>query len=198
MKKKLLEELKNLRKNDYYGDPRLKEILQEKLFPASTEELVLDMSGVTAVFYGLLMKNTGIEIGFERIDAISKKTFYDIGLAKSDQCKAKIELQNNDTRAFFIVLASAIFNASPEYSFRIIKYSAEQTIVELHGIDRYFRILNQLGISDHVTFPTLIAFMNGIKDSFEIDCETKIDSEINKVTNEVNYLFDFKLLQKQT
>lgn len=194
MKKKLLDDLTHIRKNDFYGSEELKEELQSLLFPASTMELTLDLSNVTSAFYGLLLKNTGNEIGFDKIDEISKSTFYDLGLAKSSQCANKMNLLPKDTRAFFIVLASAIFNASPEYSFKIIKYSKEKTIFELNGIDRYFRILNELQISDYITFPTLIPFMNGIKDFFEINCRIDYNFEINKDTNVTKCIYEFNLL----
>lgn len=194
MKKRLLEDLKQIRKNDYYGTVELEVELQDSLFPSSTEELTLDLSNVTSAFYGLMLKNIGNEIGLDKIDGISKSTFYDLGKAKSSQCETKMEILPKDTRVFFIVLTSAIFNASPEYSFKIIKYSKEKTVFELNGVDRYLRILNELEISNYITFPTLIPFMNGIKDYFEINCKIEYDLEINNETNEVKCVYEFNLI----
>lgn len=43
MKQKLLEDLKQIRKNDFYGNSDLEIKLKDLLFPTSTEELTLDL-----------------------------------------------------------------------------------------------------------------------------------------------------------
>lgn len=58
----VLEEVDALRKNDIYATKELKEELQKYLFPASTKDLVLDLSNVTSAFYGILLKNIGEKI----------------------------------------------------------------------------------------------------------------------------------------
>lgn len=191
MKTRVLEEINALRKNDIYATEELKEELQKYLFPASTKDLVLDLSNVTSAFYGILLKNIGEKIGFENIDEISKKTFYDIGKIKAQQCSEKMESLPRDTRAFFIILVSALYNASPEYSIKSIEYTKEKTVFECSGKDRYLRILNQLGIAKYITFPTLLAFFDGIKDFLKIKSEMTYDMEINNEKNEVIYIFRF-------
>lgn len=194
MKTTLLAELEPIRKNDYYGSPELKQELHKALFPSSMEELTLDLSSVTGAFYGLMLKNIGNKIGFDKIDEISKSVFYDLGKTKTKQCSEKMEILPIDTRAFFIVLTSAIFNASPEYTIKVINYTPEKTIFELNGVDRYLRILNQLEISEHITFPTLIPFMNGIKDELNISSELVYKCEIKEGTNEVKCTYEFTLI----
>jgi hypothetical protein len=194
MKQKLLEDLKQIRKNDFYGNSDLEIKLKDLLFPTSTEELTLDLSNVTSAFYGLMLKNIGNEIGLDKIDEISKSTFYDLGKAKSEQCQIKMNNIAKDTTTYFIVLASAIFNASPEYTFKIIEFTKEITIFELNGVDRYLRILKELEISDYVTFPTLIPFMEGIKDYFEINSTIEYDLQYIEGTNETKCIYKFNLL----
>ncbi|ELM3645124.1 hypothetical protein [Flavobacterium psychrophilum] len=191
----LLERLKELRKNDNLKDVGFQKELIEKLFPETTENLVLDLSNVTSAFYGLLLDNVGKEFGYDKINNISKTTFYNIGQIKAKQCFEKIENMPIDSRSFLIVLISAIYNASPEYNFNVIEFSKEKTIFELYGVDRYLRILNNLSISNHIEFPTLSSFMQGIKDYFKIDCKMNIDFEIiNIENNETKHTYKFELI----
>lgn len=191
----LLERLKEIRKNDNLKDVGLQKELIEKLFPKTTENLVLDLSNVTSAFYGLLLDNIGKEFGYDKINNVSKATFYSIGQIKAKQCFEKIENMPIDSRSFLIVLISAIYNASPEYNFNVIEVSKEKTIFELYGVDRYLRILNNLSISNHIEFPTFSSFMQGIKDYFKIDCKMDIDFEIiNTENNETKHTYKFELI----
>lgn len=193
-KENLLKQLEKVRENDFYDNEDLKNLLIEKFFPSSTSVLTLDLSNITSAFYGLLLNNIGEKIGFESIDDISKKTFYDLGQAKSKQCLGKYENIPKDSRTFLIVLISAIYNASPEYSFKILEFNKNRTVFELNGIDRYLRILNNLSISQYITFPTLIPFMDGIKDYYKINSSMDVDFEIiNKDMNEVKCIYKFEL-----
>lgn len=191
----LLERLKEIRKNDSLKDVGFQKELIKKLFPETTENLVLDLSNVTSAFYGLLLDNVGKEFGYDKINNISKTTFYNIGQIKAKQCFEKIENMPIDSRSFLIVLISAIYNASPEYNFNVIDFSKEKTIFELYGVDRYLRILNNLSISNHIEFPTLSSFMQGIKDYFKIDCKMNIDFEITNIeNNETKHTYKFELI----
>jgi hypothetical protein len=106
----------------------------------------------------------------------------------------KYESIPKDSRTFLIVLISAIYNASPEYSFKILEFTKQRSVFELNGIDRYLRILNNLSISEHITFPTLIPFMNGIKDYYKINSSMNVDFEIiNEDTNEIKCIYKFEL-----
>lgn len=193
----LLERLNEIRKNDYLKDVGFQKELIEKLFPKTTENLVLDLSNVTSAFYGLLLDNVGKEFGYDKINNVSKTTFYNIGQIKAKQCFEKIENMPIDSRSFLIVLISAIYNASPEYNFNVIEISKEKTIFELYGVDRYLRILNNLSISNHIEFPTLSSFMQGIKDYFKIDCKMNIDFEIiNIENNETKHTYKFELINE--
>lgn len=191
----LLERLKEIRKNDNLRNVELQKELIQKLFPKTTENLVLDLSNVTSAFYGLLLDNVGKEFGYDKIDSLSKTTFYNIGQIKAKQCFEKIENLPIDSSTFLIVLISAIYNASPEYYFNVVEISEEKTIFELYGIDRYLRILNNLSISKYIEFPTLSTFMEGIKDYFKIDCNIEIDFEIiNLENNDTKHTYKIELI----
>ncbi|HKO76699.1 MAG TPA: hypothetical protein VJU52_05755 [Flavobacterium sp.] len=100
-----------------------------------------------------------------------------------------------DSRTFLVVLVSAIYNASPEYSINVIEKSKEKTVFELYGVDRYLRVLNNLSISNHIEFPTLSSFMEGIKDYFNIKCKMEINFEvINIENNETKHTYKFELI----
>ncbi len=191
MKNKLLESINSIRGNDIYPSDEIKNEIINSFFPNSTSELVQDLSGVTGAFYGILLKTVGEEFGNSKIDDISKKVFYELGKLKAQQAKEIYPNMPFDTRAFAMVLISAIYNASPEYSFNVIKYDAKHTIIELNGVDRYLRILNQLNISEYVTFPTLIPFFEGIKDSLNINCKFLYTMNIENNLNKTNCIYEF-------
>ncbi len=191
----LLERLKQIRKNDTLNDVAFQKELIEKLFPNTTENLVLDLSNVTSAFYGILLDNIGKEFGYDKIDKVSKTTFYSIGQIKAKQCFEKFKDMPIDSRSFLIVLISAIYNASPEYNFNVIEMGKETTIFELYGVDRYLRVLNNLSISDHIEFPTLSPFMVGIRDFFKLNCKMDIDFEVTNIkNNETKHTYKFELL----
>lgn len=190
----LLSRLNTIRSKDDLNNPQFQEELLKQLFPETTEELVLDLSNVTSAFYGLLLKNIGNEFGLNKIDKISRDTFYEIGIIKSKQCLEKIDHLPIDTRAFLIVLISAIYNASPEYNYKVIEFSPQKTVFELNGVDRYYRILKNLEIEDHITFPTLKTFMMGIKDFLNIKCSIDINFEVlNDKEFKTKHIYSFTL-----
>lgn len=191
MKKQLLKTIASIRGNDIYPSGEIKNEIINTFFPDNTSKLVQDLSGVTGAFYGILLKTVGEEFGNSKIDNISKKVFYELGKLKAQQATEIYPELPIDKRAFAIVLISAIYNASPEYSFKLIKYEAEHTIIELNGVDRYLRILNQLNISKHVTFPTLIPFFEGIKDSLNINCKFSYTMNIENNLNKTNCTYEF-------
>lgn len=191
MKNNLIKDMHFIRGNDVYLTQELKNLCIESFFPENTAELVLDLSNVTSAFYGLALKNINELYGGDSANSISEKIFYDLGRIKTQQCKLKLENFPNDTRAFAFVLVSAIYNASPEYVFEVLQFSPERTEVKLEGVDRYLRILSQLGIDQHIKFPTLIPFMNGIKDELQLSCKIDFQSEINKVENKTSVTYKF-------
>ncbi len=193
----LFLELEPIRKNDNYCSEELKEELITMFLPKTTCALTLDLSNVTSAFYGLSLKCTADLFGVEVIDKISKDVFYNLGVAKANQCYEKFKLLPKDTRAFAYVIVSAIYNASPEYNFSIHKFSEKHTIVELEGVDRYLRILNQLNISEYVTFPTLLPFMEGVKDFLKIDCKIECDFNSDSDSNKTKCTYNFKKVDNE-
>lgn len=114
-----------------------------------------------------------------------------MGRIKTQQCKSKLLNFPNDTRAFAYVVISAIYNASPEYIFEVIKFSSVETVIKLDGVDRYLRILSQLDIDKYIKFPTLLPFMNGIKDELQLDCKIDFQSDITKCENKTLTTYKF-------
>ena len=104
----------------------------------------------------------------------------------------KVEVSNSFLFCAFVIV-SAIYNASPEYVFEIIELSPNKTIFKLDGIDRYLRILSQLDIEHHITFPVLIPFMEGIKNALDLDCKIEFESVINKEENKTNTIYKFHI-----
>lgn len=194
MKNTLMKSIHQIRKNDVYLTQEIKNICIENFFPENTYELTLDLSNVTSAFFGLSLKNTIAIHGENSANIISEKIFYDLGRIKTQQCQSKLAHFPNDTRAFAYVVISAIFNASPEYTFEVIEFSPKETIIKLDGIDRYLRILSQLNIDQYVKFPTLVPFMEGIKDELQLtDCKIDFQYAINKEENKTTTTYKFSI-----
>lgn len=171
MKQVLFKNLGESRNRDIFPSQEVKESLVNAFFPEDTLTLTQNLSSVTAAFYGLLLKNIGAAFGNDKMDEHSKKLFYELGKLKTMQAFQVHPALEKDTRTFAAVVIYTIYNSSPEYHFRILKYSPENTIVELTGVDRYLKILTELGIEKHITIPTFLPFVEGIKEIVNIPCQ---------------------------
>jgi hypothetical protein len=174
-----------------YPSAEFKAEIIDIFFPSDTLSLTKDLSSMSGAYYGLLLKTIGEEFGSHQINKISEKIFFELGKQKAQQAIDIYPMLPRDTRAFAIILVSAIYNSSPEFNFEIIKYRANQTMIEVHGIDRYLRVLTQLGIEGHVTFPTLLPFLKGIREYLNIKC--KITHHFQKLLkkSETMCIFNF-------
>ncbi|MDV7695788.1 hypothetical protein N6B72_02535 [Chryseobacterium soli] len=193
MKTKLLEDLQVLRREDVYLTQEIETKCKDHFFPAGVNELTLDLSNVTSAFYGLALKNIGEEYGVQGIKKISEKVFYDLGRLKAIQCKSKLEDFPADTTALALVVISAIYNASPEYTFEILTFSPNETSIKLTGVDRYLRVLSQLELDSYIDFPVLIPFFEGIRDELNLTCTIDFESDMNKEENKTNTTYKFAI-----
>ncbi|OUL59905.1 MULTISPECIES: hypothetical protein [unclassified Flavobacterium] len=184
MKQTLLKNLSQARSKDVFTSQDLKEEIINFFFPENTFELTQNLSNVTSAFYGLLLRDIGVTYGNDKIDNHSKKLFYELGKLKTKQAIEIYPKLEKDARAFALVVIFAIYNSSPEFNFRIIEFTPENTIIELTGVDRYLKVLTELGIEKHVTIPTFLPFLEGIKDILNIDCE--IDYTFEKIDKKFN------------
>lgn len=189
----LMESLHSFRINDLFHDDNLKNEIITTFFPKNINELVGDLSNVTSAFYGLLLKIIGEHYGNESINDISMKLFYELGKLKTTQAMEKMNNFPMDTRAYPIILISAIYNASPEYSFEIKNYTKQESIIELSGIDRYHRITSDLSINKHLSWPTLKGFIDGITDSLKINCLAHVNLKSMKDDNTTICEYKFTL-----
>jgi hypothetical protein len=162
-------QLAAIRGYDQYPTSGIKQDLLQSFFPTNMTEMVNDLSNVTSAFYGFLLKHVGETLGPEHINGVSEKLFYSLGQLKTQQALQKHDSLFTDTTAFAIVPISAIYNASPEYIFSVDKLTADHTTLTMTGVDRYYRICHQLGIAEHLTWPTLLPFMEAIKDTLQLD-----------------------------
>lgn len=195
MKEVLLKNLDQSRSNDVFPTLEIKEEMVNAFFPEDTFALTQNLSSVTAAFYGIMLKNIGASFGTDKMDEHSKKLFYELGKLKAWQAFQIQPTLKRDTRAFAAVVIYALYNSSPEYNFRIIKYTPENTILELTGVDRYLKILTQLEIVEHITIPTFLPFVEGIKGYVNIPCE--IDYTFEKIDTDFNIKAVYNIKQLQ-
>lgn len=181
----------NIRKQDNYLTEEIKEMCHVFFVPKSVNELTLGLSSVTAAFYGLALQNISEEFGKEATNRISKKIFYELGKMKAKQCKANMPDFPYDARAFALTTITAIYTSNPEYVFTVMAFSPDKTILQLNGVDRYLKILAELGIEDEIELPTLITFMEGINDELNLNAVIKYQIDINKEQNTTNTTYIF-------
>ncbi|MCV9933933.1 hypothetical protein OIU80_16745 [Flavobacterium sp. LS1R47] len=194
MKQTLLKNLGQTRSNDVFPSLELKEEIVNAFFPENTPSLVQNLSNVTGAFYGLLLKDIGATYGNDKMDNHSKKLFYELGKLKTIQAFGAYPKLEKDTRAFAAVVIYALYNSSPEYNFKIIKYTPKNTIIELTGVDRYLKILTELGIVKYITIPTLLPFVEGIKEIVNIDCEIEYTFEETDQNFNIKSVYNIKQL----
>lgn len=173
--RRLYGELQNIRAKDIYPDEEVKAFLVDKTFPASAEELTLRLSNVTAAFYGVMLKLVGEKFGWQEVDLLSKAVFRQLGQLKTREAlEGGIEVPP-DSRAPCVVFITAVHSASPEYNFHVFEYSPEKTVVRVFGTSRYDRIAKMLGIEEHLTWPELTPFFQGVAEEMGIRCQVAGD-----------------------
>ncbi|MCG9792073.1 hypothetical protein [Flavobacterium algicola] len=181
----------NVREQDNYLTEEIKEKCQKFFVPASIDELTLGLSSVTASFYGLGLKHISEEFGKDATSRISKKIFYDLGKMKAKQCRDKMPQFPYDTTALAMTTITAIYTSNPEYVFTIMAFSPEKTVLKLEGVDRYLKILAELGIEDQIEMPTLLTFMEGINDELNLKADIEYEIDIDEENNTTNTTYTF-------
>lgn len=173
--RRIYSEIQGIRSKDSYPDEETKAHLIDKSFPASAEEMTLRLSNVTAAFYGLMLKNVGQQFGWAEVDKLSRRVFRELGRLKTREAiENGIDLPR-DCRAPAIVFITAVHSASPEYNFHVFEYQPSDTAVRVFGVSRYDRIAKKLDIEQHLTWPELTPFFEGIAEELGVSCSIETD-----------------------
>ena len=172
---RLYSEMQTIRGKDKYPDEQLEAYLVEKVFPRTTEELTLRLSNVVAAFYGFILEHVGEQFGWKAMDDISRTVFRELGQFKTREALERGLDVPRDSRAPSMVFITAVFTASPEYNFELVKYTPEETVLRVCGISRYDRIAKRLGIEEHLTWPVLTPFFEGVAQELNVQCKIDID-----------------------
>ena len=172
---KLYSEMQAIRGKDKYPDDQLEAYLVDKIYPKSTQELTLSLSNVVAAFYGFILEHVGRQFGWKEVDGISRTLFRKLGQLKTREAFEKDINVPKDSRAPSLVFITAVFTASPEYNFELVKYTPEVTVLRVCGISRYDRIAKKLDIEQHLTWPVLTPFFEGVAQELGINCRIDID-----------------------
>jgi CRP-like cAMP-binding protein len=172
-------EMQGIRAKDAYPDEEVKAYLVDKTFPKTAEELTLRLSNVSAAFYGLMLKHIGEQFGWIEADNISKSVFRELGQLKTREAlEGGVELPK-DSRAPALVFITAVHSASPEYNFEVFEYLPDRTVIRVFGFSRYNRIAKKLGIEQHLTWPELTPFFEGVAQEMGISC--KVQAELKEL-----------------
>jgi hypothetical protein len=169
----------DIRAKDIYPDQSVKHLLINKMFPDGVKTMALKLSNVTAGFYGITLKQVGLQCGWDKVDPVSKALFRELGQLKTAEALEMGLPLPKDSRALGMVFVTAVFTSSPEYNFEFIKYTPEETVVRILGACRYYRIAKKLNIDSHITWPTLTSFFEGIAEQMKIECS--VTMKVNKL-----------------
>lgn len=172
---RLYGEMQAIRGKDRYPDGQLEAYLVDKVFPRTTEELTLRLSNVVAAFYGFILEHVGERFGWQAMDEISRTLFRELGQFKTREALERGVEVPRDSRAPSLVFITAVFTASPEYNFELVKYTPAETVLRVCGISRYDRIAKKLDIERYLTWPVLTPFFEGVADELGIACRIDID-----------------------
>jgi len=168
-----------MRQHDRFHPEQDAEQLLRVFYPDNPGALASDLSMVTSLFYGILLKVAAEQVGPQRVDDLSRGLFYQLGRAKARATQSAREHEYTffgDARDLVTILISAIYNASPEYVFEVERHGPELCSVLLTGVDRYYRAASELGLVQLLRWPTLHPFFEGIRDELGIACE--VDSQL--------------------
>lgn len=173
--RKIYGEVQGIRAMDVYPGEEVKAALVDKTFPKSAEDMTLKLSNVTAAFYGLMLKHVGQRFGWNEIDGLSRNVFRELGRLKTREAlESGIDLPR-DARGLIVVFITAVHSASPEYNFHVLEYAPNISVVRIFGISRYDRIAKTLDIEEHLTWPELVPFFEGIAEELGIKCAISTD-----------------------
>ncbi|PZF71886.1 hypothetical protein [Taibaiella soli] len=179
-------ELQCFRANDIYLPEMNWEELVTDFFPGTVPQLAQGLSNTTSAFYGLMLKEIGGRYGNEIMESISKSTVYALGRRTTRRLLLrKPELERN-AHGLAKVAMSAIFNASPEYSFEIARYDEDHVAMLMRGVDRYNKIARELGIHEWLSSP-IDAFAQGIND--ELGLSYKVTMDVYDLDEESNCFY---------
>lgn len=175
MGRRIYSEVQGIRAKDTYPDEEVKAYLVDKTFPKSAEDMTLKLSNVTAAFYGIMLKRVGLRFGWKEVDPLSRDVFRELGRLKTKEARENGIEVPKDCRALALVFITAVHSASPEYNFHVFEYQPQETAVRVFGISRYDRLAKALDIEQHLTWPELTPFFEGIAEEMGIDCRIETD-----------------------
>lgn len=166
------------------------ELLVADFFPPTFTDMVQSLSNTTAAFYGLMLKEAGSMFGTEIMDKLSKATLYALGKRTAANVLVRKPELDMDARGVATVALAAIFTASPEYGYEVLRFEPAHVRLLVKGTDRYHRIALQLGISEHLSSP-IAAFVQGINDGLGL--QYTISSEQQAIDENSRCLYDLNI-----
>ena len=107
--------------------------------------------------------------GWNEVDILSRRVFRELGRLKTREAIENGIDVPRDCRAPAIVFITAVHSASPEYNFHVLEYLPADTRIRVFGTSRYDRIAKKLDIEQHLTWPELTPFFEGIAE--ELACQ---------------------------
>lgn len=190
--RRIYSEVQGIRASDIYPDEEVKAHLVDKTFPKSAEDMTLRLSNVSAAFYGLMLKHVGQTYGWSEVDGLSRRVFRDLGRLKTREALEEGVSVPKDCRAPAVVFITAVHSASPEYNFHVIEYLPDDTLIRVFGTSRYDRIAKKLDIEQHLTWPELTPFFEGIAEELGIDCKIETDLKELGVDGHYDCMYRFR------
>lgn len=191
--RRIYSEVQGIRAKDTYPDEEVKAYLVDRTFPKSAEDMTLKLSNVTAAFYGIMLKHVGLRFGWDEIDPLSRNVFRELGRLKTREALDNGIEVPRDCRALALVFITAVHSASPEYNFHVFEYLPQDTAVRVFGTSRYDRIAKMLDIEEHLTWPELTPFFEGIAEEMDVACKIETDLKVLGEAGSYDCVYRFAL-----
>ena len=172
------EQMADVRAHDSFHPTQDAQAMIATFHPPTTRELALELSAVTSAFYAVLLQAFADMHGSEGINVASRSFFHRLGRLKAratQDSKGHAHRFTGDVRDVVTVLIAAIYNASPEYRFEVRRHDPQISELHLRGTDRYLRAARQLNIAQHLQWPTLHPFLEGVAAELQIDAVVSSD-----------------------
>ncbi|OLF52972.1 hypothetical protein [Pseudomonas chlororaphis] len=175
----IFTQLAFFRAQDIYHPYMDWQALVRDFYPDSLLELTRSQSDITASFYGQMLKQAGELFGVQRMQELSRRTFYQIGKGMAQRHVARKPQLERNARGITTLLLAAIYTSSPEYRFEILQFDAGHARIRITGTDRYHRITHALGIDQHLQWPAFDGFFIGLRDELGLAELYSIRSQLN-------------------
>jgi hypothetical protein len=190
----LYAQMGTTRIRDTYPNIQLMEELVEKLYPQSAEELALRISSASAGLLAGTMRVVGQQLGWDKVDWVSKAAFRDLGEGMARRAEAIGVDLPKDTRALAVVFITALYDCLPGFNFEIREFTIGRTSMRIFGVSSFFKAAKEQHIDSHISWPVIGAFFEGVARQLGVACYVHVYADRLDSDGRCDYRATFTLM----